>query len=474
MKKVIIYLFITSCHFSTNAQNVGIGTNAPKARLHVSDSSVVFTGGPHDLLGEAKNPPVSGSGTRMMWYPDKAAFRVGAVVSDNWDKDSIGDYSFASGNNTKAIGILSTSLGYGTTASGLYSTSMGIGTIASGEASTSMGYYTNASGRHSTSMGRETNASGLYSTSMGFRTTASGWYSISMGDQATAAADYSLSIGLRSVSSGSGSVSMGYEAIASGQHSASIGFSTIAKAYGSFTVGMSNDNTDAPSLGDPVSTDRIFQIGNGGFTSFSRSNALTVLRNGNIGIGTVTPSVPLSFASSFGTKISLYHGSYGDVGIGVYGGELRLQNDIPNGKVSMGVIETTGSYTELAKAERNGAYAFSIFGTLWVNGATYASDERFKQNIETISSPLQKIQQINGVVYEMRVGEFPQYHFMPGRQIGLLAQNVEKVIPEAINEKDGYKGVDYAKLVPLLIEGIKEQQQQIDELKKLVEQLLKK
>ena len=66
----------------------------------------------------------------------------------------------------------------------------------------------------------------------------------------------------------------------------------------------------------------------------------------------------------------------------------------------------------------------------------------------------------------MKTAEFSQKHFMPGRQIGLIAQNVEKVIPEVVSEMDGYKGVDYAKLVPLLIEGIKEQQKQIDELKK--------
>ena len=55
--------------------------------------------------------------------------------------------------------------------------------------------------------------------------------------------------------------------------------------------------------------------------------------------------------------------------------------------------------------------------------------------------------------------------FQPGRQMGLLAQNVEKVVPEAVNEKDGYKGVDYARLVPLLIESIKELKKEIEELK---------
>ena len=66
----------------------------------------------------------------------------------------------------------------------------------------------------------------------------------------------------------------------------------------------------------------------------------------------------------------------------------------------------------------------------------------------------------------MRVDEFPQKHFISGKQIGLIAQNVEKVIPEIVSEVDGYKSIDYAKLVPLLIEGIKEQQKQFDEMKK--------
>lgn len=190
--------------------------------------------------------------------------------------------------------------------------------------------------------------------------------------------------------------------------------------------------------------------------------------NGNVGIGmgTASSQTPLQFSNSLGlTKISLYKGTYGDVGIGVYGGELRLQNDIPNGKVSMGVIETTGAYTELAKAEHNGAYAFSIFGNLWANGTTYASDERFKQNVTAIQSPLQKLIQLNGVEYEMKTTAFAKNHFTPGRQMGLIAQNVEKIIPEAVSEMDGYKGVDYARLVPLLIESIKELQKEVEELK---------
>ncbi|MBL7747870.1 MAG: tail fiber domain-containing protein, partial [Chitinophagaceae bacterium] len=84
--------------------------------------------------------------------------------------------------------------------------------------------------------------------------------------------------------------------------------------------------------------------------------------------------------------------------------------------------------------------------------------------------PLQKLMLLNGVEYEMKVTDFKQNNFQSQRQIGLLAQNVEKVIPEAVNETDGYKGVDYARLVPLLIESIKDLQQQVEELKKQIKQ----
>lgn len=242
--------------------------------------------------------------------------------------------------------------------------------------------------------------------------------------------------------------------IKTGSQTAGLWLSNAANSSNMAFIGLSSDN-------------QVGFYGNTGALFGLTMNTTT----GNVGIGLngAAAQVPLQFSNALDmTKISLYRGTYGDVGIGVYGGELRLQNDIPNGKISMGVIQTDGSYSELAKAERNGAYAFSIFGSLWANGTTYASDERFKQNISSINNPLEKLLQLKGVEYEMKTGEFSKNNFQKGRQIGLLAQNVEKVIPEAVSEKDGYKGVDYAKLVPLLIEAVKEQQQQIEELKRLI------
>ena len=189
----------------------------------------------------------------------------------------------------------------------------------------------------------------------------------------------------------------------------------------------------------------------------------TTTSNVGIALNGANPTRPLSFPASLGEKILLYPGGAGEVGIGVYGNELRLHADNPGAKVSFGTQDNAGNFSENALAQRNGVYAFSVLGSLWVNGTTYASDERFKQNITAIGSPLQKLLKLNGVEYEMKTGEFPKNHFQTGRQIGLLAQNVEKIIPEAVNEKDGYKGVDYARLVPLLIEAIKQQQKLIEE-----------
>ena len=60
-----------------------------------------------------------------------------------------------------------------------------------------------------------------------------------------------------------------------------------------------------------------------------------------------------------------------------------------------------------------------------------------------------------------------------GEQIGVIAQEVEKVLPQTVlTPEDGYKSVDYSRFTPILIEAIKEQQKQIDELQKMVNHLV--
>ena len=97
--------------------------------------------------------------------------------------------------------------------------------------------------------------------------------------------------------------------------------------------------------------------------------------------------------------------------------------------------------------------------------AFLGSDIRKKKNIKKISKPLEKLKGING--YSFIWNEKATKKKINTKDLGVIAQEVEKVLPTAIrkNEIDGYLSVEYTKLIPLLIECIKEQQKQIEELK---------
>lgn len=201
MKKYLLFSSFCISPFLVPAQNVGIGTLAPKARLHIADSSVVFTAG-STVPGTAGNPPVTGEGRRMMWYADKAAFRSGYVGADQWDKPNIGIYSFAAGYETLASGPYSTAFGLNAQAAGMRSFATGNQTNASGQNAVAMGYGTQASGLSATAMGYSTIATGSYSTAMGFESIATGAASTAMGYISYAPGEYASSIGFRVVANG--------------------------------------------------------------------------------------------------------------------------------------------------------------------------------------------------------------------------------------------------------------------------------
>ena len=108
-----------------------------------------------------------------------------------------------------------------------------------------------------------------------------------------------------------------------------------------------------------------------------------------------------------------------------------------------------------------------IAGALNVGGDVVAyasSDERLKDNIELISNPIEKVQSLKGVTWDWNSNADELQQSLPN--VGVIAQDVEKVLPQLVTDRDnGFKGVDYAKLTGLLIEAVKDQQKQIDELK---------
>jgi hypothetical protein len=108
-----------------------------------------------------------------------------------------------------------------------------------------------------------------------------------------------------------------------------------------------------------------------------------------------------------------------------------------------------------------------VAGALNVGGdivAYASSDERLKDNIELISNPIEKVQSLKGVTWDWNSNADILQQTLPN--VGVIAQDVEKVLPQLVIDRDnGFKGVDYAKLTGLLIEAVKDQQKQIDELK---------
>ena len=97
-----------------------------------------------------------------------------------------------------------------------------------------------------------------------------------------------------------------------------------------------------------------------------------------------------------------------------------------------------------------------------------SSDERLKDNIQVIKGSLDKIGDIRGVEFDWN-DKSPGWAQERGHDVGVIAQEVQKIVPEIVVErKNGYLGVDYKRLVPLLIESVKELKQEVEDLKKKV------
>ena len=102
--------------------------------------------------------------------------------------------------------------------------------------------------------------------------------------------------------------------------------------------------------------------------------------------------------------------------------------------------------------------------------AYYASDERLKNNIKIIDRPIYKLKQLKGVEYEWN--GLQNTYASGSLDSGIIAQDVQKVLPQLVQENSkGYLGVRHDRLVGLLVESIKEQQTQIEELKEQIDEI---
>ncbi len=445
MKKIFVILFVV-IHWKATAQNVGIGTNQPVARLHVQDSSVLFTGSSGVHPGPFVTP-VSGAGTRFMWYANLGALRAGNAVENEWNGDSIGRYSVAMGQGGLALGAGSVSLGWNTSARGSSTVALGNRAAANGTWSAAIGDHPSANGIQSIAVGTYTIANGTASTAMGYKTSANG--------------DHATSLGAYTNAGGENATAIGYTTEASSFASTALGYGTIARGYACTAVGYYNTSITIDTQTAITSTSPLFIVGNGTDT-YHRTNAFVVLKNGNVGIGNNNPQANLVVNDNETDPIIQLQQFGDDIGfVQVSGNNLRLGTNASN---------TTGNVV----IRVNGGDRFTVFGNgnaTLTGTLTQNSDARFKSNIRPLTHALSTVMKLNGYRYYWKEGLKKD----PREQVGLIAQNVESVLPQLVaTDADGNKSVAYQNMVPVLIEAIKEQQQLISRLQTQVEQLQQK
>ncbi|MGD1844687.1 MAG: tail fiber domain-containing protein [Salibacteraceae bacterium] len=109
-------------------------------------------------------------------------------------------------------------------------------------------------------------------------------------------------------------------------------------------------------------------------------------------------------------------------------------------------------------------YTYTVFGSALASGGSWVnSDARFKQDIQPIGNAMDMIQRLQGTTYTFDRENFPERNFNEGQQYGFIAQDLQEVMPEAVMpDQEGYFGVNYDAVVPVLVEGIKEQQAQLE------------
>jgi len=307
---------------------------------------------------------------------------------------------------------------------------------------------------------------------------------------------YNNDAGANNVFIGNGS---GY-ANSTGNNNVFIGYQTGRNETGSNKLYIDNSNTTAPLIygdfssnyltinGNLTAADTYFRIANDpgtgttpisyayqGFTGSSTKSGAFAVRDGLWVTG------PSWYDSYMNVGSSLSVGTYANVGssmtVGTY---LNINNTGPvlmiNGDEAIwynGTYFSWGyeaAYNYFARRMTIGHSVGNASYMLYVNGSAGGttgwanlSDRQFKKDIESIKDPVDKVLKMNGVSYLWKTDEYSEKNFPDGRHYGVIAQEIETVLPEVVNESDeGEKSVSYTEIIPVLIEAIKEQQGTIE------------
>ena len=367
------------------------------------DSSVV-------IGADSLNYGGSGDEYKMFFDQSLGAFRAGRVSDENWNTDSLGSSSFSTGNSTLALG---------------------------------------------------TNA---------------------------------VAFGGRTAAYGVNSLAGGGSSIAHAQLSTAIGKEVEAQSYAEFAIGVFNTIYTPTSLTSYDAADRLFVIGNG-TADDSRSDALVIYKNGNAELnGALTINQFMRLDSgrievlNTGNSIFIGEGAganddfsnNSNIFLGTHSGYNNIsgEKNVFIGHQA-GFSETGSDKLYIENSTTSSPLIYGEFDndrivingnssnntnnrTLFVNGSIGAtsafnndSDRRLKKDIQTIPNALDKVLQMRGVTYQWKDGR------EEGDRMGFIAQEVETILPQVVDNKNDHYTMQYAPITAVLIEAVKEQQQTI-------------
>ena len=412
---------------SKGYSNIALGSGALKSNINGSHLVAI---GDSALFNNSIDSRYTFEGSRNVAVGSKSLFlNVFGTYNSAIGFQSL--YSNTTGNGNTANGVMALFLntgGYYNTASGyqsLYSNN-GIDNAAYGYQS----LYSNTKGYYNTATGNQS----LYHNQTAFYNTANGYQSLFYN------------------TTGSYNVAIGYLALNSnlkGNNNSGLGF--LANVESSELK-----NATAIGANSLVACNNCMVLG-----SVARVNGGT--SNVKIGIGTTNPGFPLNFADSLGDKISLWGGAGSHYGFGIQDYLLQIHTDSSFSDIAFG-FGSSKNFTENMRISGTGN--LQVRGSITANSSFYISDSRYKKAIEPIDAALERIIQLKG------------YHYYwndelmdPTLQSGVLAQEVQVLFPELVRTDDkGYLSVNYVGLIPFLIQSIKEQQEQIINKQKQIDQ----
>lgn len=483
----------------------------------------------------------SGAGTRMVWNPRKAAFRAGTAAGTEWDDANIGTSSIAMGFGTRALGISSVALGSLSSASGMGSVAFGWSATANATQSTAFGLGTNANNIYSTAFGCQTIARGRASTSFGVNNEAQSFGEVALGIGATLytpstnganefrtanASDRLFVIGnaidldnddtvdaaersdamvvLKNGNIGIGnSTPLHKLEIKDNSTSTTIGQLYLEQEGTGDTV-MHIGSTGARhfNIGLDTSADS-FKIGTSATTAtaVTTGTLMTVQATGEVGIGTATPTEKLHVSGPAGlTTVRIANtsgvGATSNVALDFFRNtavntDWRIYNIGPNLTVGNSA-DDLATVTDLYQFQgvrfmpmNDGTQSLGQAANRWntvfaTNGTINTSDRREKKQIQPLHYGLNQLMQLKPVSFKWNNQQIDN----GSKHLGFIAQDLQEVLPEVVvdsewTEEEGkgrvwkktpLLGVNYAEVIPVLVQSIQEQQAIIEAQKKEIEQ----